>query len=195
MVAIPIQSSSYNGGCGFFIGPHFITAGHVIKNSENPAIFINQKWVNLTNPVFFEDNESDSNGYDLAIFDFEDFHSDLELGDDDIVPGKILRSHSFKRLGEEFVECDVEVNDYKEGNYFGGLSSINLKGGCSGSPVLLGDRVAGMIVKGNNNDMNEPVNQELPLSFCVFLSSSAIKRVLSNIPKSKSVSDSGKNAC
>ena len=178
MTAIPIQSSNYNGGCGFFIGHHFITAGHVIKNSENPAISINQKRVNLTNPVFLEDNESDPNGYDLAIFDFEDFHGDLELGTDEIIPGKILRSHSFRRLGEEFVECDVEVNDYKEGNYFGGLSSTNLKGGCSGSPVLIGNKVVGMIVKGNNNDLDIPVSPNYPLNFCVFLSSKAISKVL-----------------
>lgn len=195
MLVIPINSTNNGEGCGFIIGHYCITAAHVITGSKNPHIIVNQKRINLTNPIFFEDNESDPMGYDLAIYDCGDLNGELDLYDGEITLGQVLHSHSFKELGTQYVECDMEVCAYNEGNYFGGIASINLKAGCSGSPVLLGDRVAGMIVKGNNNDMNEPVNQELPLSFCIFLSSNAIKRVLSNIPKSKIVSDGGKNAC
>lgn len=178
MNVIPIQSSNYIGGCGFFVGHHFITAGHVIKSSVNPAIFLNQKRIYLTNPYFLEDNERDPNGYDLAIYDIEHFRGELELESRDMEYGTILKSQSFRSLGEEFVECDIEVNDYKNGNYFGGLSSINLKSGSSGSPVILGNKVAGMIVKGNNNGLNIPVSPDYPLNFCLFLSSIAINKVL-----------------
>lgn len=195
MAAIPIYSTNNVEGCGFIIGRYCITAGHVITGNENPHIIVNQKRINLINPIFFEDDENDPMGYDLAIYDCGDLHSELDLYDGEITLGQILHSYSFKELGTQYVECDIEVCDYNEGNYFGGIASINLKAGCSGSPVLLGDRVAGMIVKGNNDDMNELVNQELPLSFCIFLSSSAIKRVLSNILKSKIVLDDRKNTC
>lgn len=178
MTVIPIHTSNNEEGCGFFIDHYFLTSGHVITDSENPRIYVNKRWINLTNPIFYEDNRTDPDCYDLAVFDVRDDYSELELFEGDIKPGEILKSISFKDLGEKYVECDVEVNDLREGNYFGGLTDINLKAGCSGSPVLIGNKVVGMMTKGNNNDFDMPMNPDLPLNFCIFLSSKAIKKFL-----------------
>lgn len=178
MTVIPIHTSNYEEGCGFFISRYFITSGHVITDSENPRIFINGTWLNLTNPIFYEDNRVNPHCYDLAVFDVKKEYGDLELFTGEVVSGMVLKSNSFKELGVKYVECEVEVNDYKEGNYFGGLSSINLKSGCSGSPVLIDNKVVGMMTGGNNNDCDIPMNPALPLNFCVFLSADAIRKVL-----------------
>lgn len=145
MSVIPIHTSNFEEGCGFFIGHYFLTSGHVIANSENPHILVNQNRINLVNPIFLEDNKFDPRGYDLAIFDVKEVHGTLELSKGEVKPGEILKSFSYKELGTKYVECDIEVNDYKEGNYFGGYSNINLKEGCSGSPILSGNNVVGMM--------------------------------------------------
>lgn len=177
MVVFPIQALNYQEGCGFFIDHYFVTAGHVITGSVNPRIRINQEWVYLTNPFFFEDSDK-ADGLDLAIFDIKESVGDLELYTGVISEGMLLQSHSFKSGGEEYVECEVIVNNYREGNYFGGLSSVNLKAGCSGSPVLFRNQVVGVMHGGNNADNDDPINSELPLNFCAFLSSSSILEVL-----------------
>ena len=178
MTVLPIHTANNEEGCGFFIGHYFLTSGHVITDSENPRIYVNNRWINLTNPISYEDNRTEPDCYDLAVFDIKTVFGEFELFDGDIKPGEILKSVSFKELGVKYVECDVEVNDFKEGNYFGGLSSINLKAGCSGSPVLIGNKVVGIMTKGNNDDFDMPMNPILPLNFCIFLSSNAIKKVL-----------------
>ena len=178
MSVIPIHTSNFEEGCGFFIGHYFLTSGHVIANSENPHILVNQNRINLVNPIFFEDNKLDPRGYDLAIFDVKEVYGTLELFIGEVEPGEIFKSLSYKELGIKYVECDIEVNDYKEGHYFGVYSNINLKEGCSGSPILSGNKVVGMMTAGNNDGTDNPMIADLPLNFCIFLSSKYINDVL-----------------
>lgn len=178
MIVVPIHTSNYEEGCGFFISHYFITAGHVISDSKNPRIFINETWLNLKNPIFYEDNRENPHCYDLAIFDVKNEYGEVGLFNGEIASGMNLKSYSFKQLGEIYVECDVEVNEYNEGNYFGGLSSIPLKAGCSGSPVLIDNKIIGMITGGNNDGSGIPLSPVLPLNFCVFLSANAIRKKL-----------------
>ena len=174
----PIISENYEEGCGFLMGHYFITSAHVIVTNKNPYIRIHGKKVSLKNPVFYEYSRLDPKGYDLAVFHISEYYGELELYEGIISPGLILSSRSFRKLGEEYIECEVTVNDFKEGNYIGGLSSINLKAGCSGSPVMIGNKVVGVITAGNNDNHDRPLDPKLPVNFCVFLSSTSIKRVL-----------------
>lgn len=175
----PIISENYEEGCGFLMGHYFITSAHVIATSKNPYIRIHGKKVSLMNSVFYEYSRLDPQGYDLAVFYIPEFYGELELYEGTITSGLTLTSQSFRKLGEEYIECEVTVSDFKEGNYFGGLSSINLKAGCSGSPVTIGNKkVVGVMTAGNNDNHDMPLDPKLPVNFCVFLSSSSIKRVL-----------------
>lgn len=173
----PIHCTDYDEGCGFFIGSRFFTSGHVIAQADNPYIEVCGERVYLTNPIYFGDNEIDANDYDLAVFDIPSCFGSFELYEYAIKSGIVLKSLSYKHLGTEFVETDV-VTGEQEGNYISGISKANLKSGSSGSPVLIGNKVVGIMTKGNNNDLDEPFNPELPLNYCVFLSSTAIRNVI-----------------
>ncbi len=174
---LPILCSNYEEGCGFFIGHHFLTSGHVISKCEDPFVEIHGEKIYLNNPSFFQSDEFNANGYDLAIFDIPSYGGNLELFENDIKSGMKLKSLSYKYLGTEFVESEVTTQE-QDGNYFCGISKANLKSGSSGSPVLLGNRVVGIMTKGNNNDLDEPIITTLPLNFCMFLSATAIRNVI-----------------
>ena len=173
-----INSDNYEEGCGFFIDHYFITSGHVITECENPCIKISEEKICLTNPVFYEDNRRDPYGFDLAIFAVPGQNSELGLYEGEITPNLILTSKSFRCLDQEYLECKVTVNDYMECNYFGGRSSVNLKSGSSGSPIVIGNKVAGMMTRGNNDDRDIPMIPNLPLNLCIFLSAKSIRRLL-----------------
>ena len=98
----------------------------------------------------------------------------------DSVPekGDVLKSCSWRMLGEEYVECNAEVNGLKDGNYYAANTDEQLKPGSSGSPVFLNGEVAGILCAGNYKNGNIPCNSELPLNLCVFLSSKVILELL-----------------
>lgn len=101
-------------------------------------------------------------------------------GDTVIESGMKLKSISFKTStsGFDLIECDAFVECYKQENYFGALTNTHLKAGCSGGPAIIGNEVVGILTKGNNNGNNEPCNNMLPINFCLFLSSKAIRRII-----------------
>ena len=177
---LPVDCSNHVEGCGFIINGHFITSGHIIKEGKSPSIRVFGEKINLSNPVFLECDENDSKKYDIAVFPIPRVISGLELHDGKIENGMRLQSISFRKLGKEIVKCEVTVaNDiFNDGNYFGALTSKNLKVGSSGSPVLIGNKVVGIMTKGNNNGVDEPCEPALPINFCIFLSSLAIKEVI-----------------
>lgn len=180
---LSIISDNYNEGCGVMVGDMFITAGHVISECENPRIRWNGKRIALINPIVFHNDENDSEGYDIAVYSVPNANSPLVLSD--VVPekGDVLKSCSWRMLGEEYVECNtVEcntvVNGLKDGNYYASETDEQLKSGSSGSPVFLNGEVVGILCAGNCNDDNTPCNTEWPLSLCVFLSSKVILELL-----------------
>ena len=175
---LSIISDNYNEGCGVMVGDMFITAGHVISNCENPRIRWNGKRIALINPIVFHNDENDSDGYDIAVYSVPNANSPLVLSD--VVPekGDVLKSCSWRMLGEEYVECNTVVNGLKDGNYYASETDEQLKSGSSGSPVFLNGEVVGILCAGNCNDDNTPCNTEWPLSLCVFLSSKEILELL-----------------
>ena len=175
---LSIISDNYNEGCGVMVGDMFITAGHVISECENPRIRWNGKRIALINPIVFRNDENDSDGYDIAVYSVPNANSPLVLSD--VVPekGDVLKSCSWRMLGEEYVECNTVVNGLKDGNYYASETDEQLKSGSSGSPVFLNGEVVGILCAGNCNDDNTPCNTEWPLSLCVFLSSKVILELL-----------------
>lgn len=175
---LSIISDNYNEGCGVMVGDMFITAGHVISKCENPRIRWNGKRIALINPIVFHNDENDSDGYDIAVYSVPNANSPLVLSD--VVPkkGDVLKSCSWRMLGEEYVECNTVVNGLKDGNYYASETDEQLKSGSSGSPVFLNGEVVGILCAGNCNDDNTPCNTEWPLSLCVFLSSKVILELL-----------------
>ena len=176
---LPVDCSNHVEECGFIISDLFITLGHIIKNAENPSIRVFGEKINLSNPVFFDCDENDSKKYDLAVFPIPGAINELELYDGTIENGMGLQSISFRNLREETIKCEETVaNDiFNEDNFFGALTSKNLKEGSSGSPVLIGNKVFDIMTRGNNNGMDEPCEPALPPNFCVFLSTLVIKKV------------------
>lgn len=179
---IAIFSSNYTEGNGFFLKNYFFTSGHVIAQAENPYIVIDNQQIELTNPVFFEANNTDSKSYDIAIFDLNiKGANDWEFFEKEPTQDMILKSISVKAMIDEYVECDFIPNGVIVDNYFAGLSSVNLKEGSSGSPVVLDNKVVGIMTAGNNGGLDSPCNPELPLTYCLFLSSKAIIKLLKGI--------------
>lgn len=175
---LSIISDNYNEGCGVMVGDMFITAGHVISKCESPRIRWNGKRIALINPIVFHNDENDFDGYDIAVYYVPNANSPLVLSD--VVPekGDVLKSCSWRMLGEEYVECNAVVNGLKDGNYYAFEPDEQLKSGSSGSPVFLNGEVVGILCAGNCNDDNTPRNTEWPLSLCVFLSSKVILELL-----------------
>lgn len=182
----PIQNENYVEGCGFLIGEYFITSGHVIEKSEAPFIIIEGKKIQLSEPLFFEANLNDSTSYDLAIFSISTLRNNsLELFEGDIVEGMELTSYSYKRneSGYDLIKCEAIVGSHEEGNYFSALTSMDLRSGSSGSPVLIGNKVVGIMTKGNNDDYDNPINSHLPINLCMFLSFGHIIKSLKVLKK------------
>ena len=160
------------------VGDMFITAGHVINKCVNPSIRWNGKKIPLINPIVFHNDENDSDSYDIAVYSIPNAKSLLVLSD--VVPekGDVLKSCSWRMLGEEYVECNAIVNGLKDGNYYAAETDEQLKSGSSGGPVFLNGEVVGILCAGNCNDDNTPCNTEWPLNLCVFLSSKVILKLL-----------------
>lgn len=175
---LPVLSDNYNEGCGVMVGDTFITAGHVIYKSENPRIIWNGEKIPLINPIVLHNDENDSDGFDIAVYSIPNANSPLFFSD--IVPekGDVLKSCSWRLLGEEYVECNAIVNGLKEGNYYAAETDEQLKSGSSGSPVFQNGEVVGILCAGNCNDDNTSCNTGLPLNLCVFLSSKVILELL-----------------
>lgn len=174
---LSIVSDNYNEGCGVMVGNMFITAGHVISKCENPSIKLNGKNIPLMNPIVLRNDENNSEGYDIAVYSIP-AKSPLVLSD--VIPekGDILKSCSWRMLGEEYVECNAVVNGLKDGNYYAADTDEQLKPGSSGSPVFLNGEIVGILCAGNCNDNNTSCNTEWPLNLCVFLSSKVILELL-----------------
>lgn len=132
----------------------------------------------MINPIVFYNDENNSDSYDIAVYSIPKANSPLVLSD--IVPekGDVLKSCSWRMLGEEYVECNAVVNGLKDGNYYAANTDEQLKPGSSGSPVFLNGEVVGILCAGNYNNDNTPCNTEWPLNLCVFLSSKVILELL-----------------
>lgn len=177
---LPVNSFNYNEGTGFFIGRYFITCGHVIEQSDRPFIHINGNRLFLKDPVFFE-NSGEPDKPDIAIYNIKDYAGQLTLSDTIPDINTSAQLIGYKGLGTDIIDCNVTIGPIKEGLYISGESDDILTPGTSGSPLLNGNNVIGILTKGNNRGNGRQCIESLPLNFCFFLSASAIKGIFDEI--------------
>lgn len=188
----PIKSSDTYGN-GVLVGNYFITAAHVIEEAQKAYVTIEGKRYELTNEsafVFKTDNENRYDGYDIAIFKFDDIEpSPLVLSD--IMPsenieltsicynhtsiGAISKSNfSLSKNVEKWVLVrDVGRIIAQYGNYIECQLNGELKEGNSGCPILYENSVVGIL----NGDKDNKTSSETVL----FLSSQAIISLLKDL--------------
>lgn len=164
-----IQSKNQGEGCGFFLGGFFYTCAHVVEICDNPYIVVDSKKVPLGSPVFLRYDEKNSEGYDIAVFNLPIVESPLAFVGVWPAAGECLDSISWRTVpqGSEFVSCRATVRAEQENNYFFADTDVNLCEGSSGSPLVRGGKVYGMLCAG------EPGG-----SLCAFLSAESILKLL-----------------
>ena len=172
-------------GTGVLVGNLFITAGHVVVGCAGPFIVISgvSYYLSANKRIFIDDNPSKSSeGFDLAIYRLDCIGSPLVLADD--VPNKIinlvsLSSHTvvtrtspgiFGLHQNRVLErINGKVTDYFD-NYFECKMESELCTGRSGSPLLSGNEVVGILYGDKNGkDRSNTV---------LYLSSKAIVELL-----------------
>ena len=71
----PVMNTNYIEGCGFLADNFFITSGHVIKDSENPFIYIRGKRVRLLHPKFYECDSENVDRFDVAVYELPELET------------------------------------------------------------------------------------------------------------------------
>lgn len=161
---LPINDA--NDGTGVLVGNYLITAGHVVKGCATPSVFISGQtyYLKSSNRVFLDDNSSkNSEGYDLAVYDLECVNDSLMLSDDVPSKNEKLLSLSYKtirtkeagvgvgvfstsiKVEKRIEQMTGKVIEYYD-NYFECLMEDCLCEGKSGSPLLLGNKVVGILI-------------------------------------------------
>ncbi len=182
-------------GCGFFINGYFITAGHVIEELVEPYVIIDNVSYALNNHKYLSIG-NDSTEFDIAIYNniLIPESNSFELYESHLEEGANLINHSFvqKQIVEKnspnnghFIYVPITTKATVEcpsiDNYFSFYSTVNLKSGCSGSPLLIDNKVVGIIVAGNNKGDDTRIDESKPINYCVALSTKAILQILSRI--------------
>ena len=167
-------------GNGVLVDNFLITAGHVAKTGIDHKFYFNNKVFKLNDlEEVFISTAKENNEYDLAIYRIPGINSPLTLSP--VMPevNSILTSKSFD-YGKGNITCDATVIDIDGdcGLYYGVETSLSLKSGCSGSPLLFENQVYGIIVTGNNNGLDEKCSPEFHLNTCFVLSSYAMTEIL-----------------
>lgn len=177
---IPFTSGTKEG-IGTFVDDMFITAAHVIESDkitikfENKDIILHRK-DNLIPECDFKDK----NRYDVAVFKVADIKSPFVLAEDLPSIGERLISFShkhivisresekkslFENIPDEKYEKKYSIgtfNNLIEGNYFYCDMSVALEEGRSGSPIVINNKIFGILHGG------------LQDHFCCYLSSKCI---------------------
>lgn len=167
---VPIFNANNTDGIGFFVGHYFFTCGHVVA-AGCPFFFINGKKYLLEKEkaLFLSTLDSEStfeNGLDIAVFPIDSVNSPLEFADKPVEIGAELTSLcAFRRYSEEYGEAwSVERIPgrvtHEMGNFFKCDLSWALHEGSSGSPILLDDKVIGLLC---GNFREDPENRILYL--------------------------------
>lgn len=176
---VPIFNLDNTDGIGFFVGNYFVTAGHVVLTGS-PFIFFKGKqyWLEKEKALLLKTLESEStfeNGLDIAVFYIEAIDSPLEFSNIPVSVGTELTSRcSFRHYSEEFGEAwSIERIpgrvSHEMGNFFKCDLSRTLHEGSSGSPILLDDKVIGILC---GNFPEDPENRIL------YMKASAITHLL-----------------
>lgn len=168
LYVVPIMGQAQQG-CGFFVGNYFITAGHVIEESDsNLSIQYNGKMMildkNKAIKVCYSKELTDSsNCLDYAIFAVEGVDSPLKLAGYKPKLGNILHCITYDTVvtkdeihgiptifanKEQILkkETNAVVREESLGNFFACNTDSILKKGNSGSPLFDSqDKIVGIL--------------------------------------------------
>ena len=153
-------------GCGVLVGDLFVTAGHVIEHAVVAHVYIDHVDYELRkeNAVYYSFDDKailDTNESDIAVFKLEGVSpSPLTLAEELPSIGDDLISVSYLHYAKkninatsifdatieiyEKLTCDAKVTEIS-GNFFACEMEVQLKPGSSGSPVLAGNKVIGIL--------------------------------------------------
>lgn len=159
-------------GCGVLVGDLFVTAGHVIEHAVVARVYIDHVDYELRkeDAVYysFDDKDSlDTNASDVAVFKLEGVTlSPLALAENSPSNDDDLTSISYLHYGKknpnatsvfdatievyEKLVCNAKVIKLSN-NFFVCDMEVQLKPGSSGSPVLDGNKVVGILHGGKDN--------------------------------------------
>lgn len=176
------STKSTDDGCGVLVGHLFITAAHIVEQQPVQWLF-NGKVITLdkADAVLYQYDKT-PDGADVAVFRMADMGSPLVLDTATPKVGTTLDTISYEHRVEPQEGTNIfsrqpkewyELKEGKatitqvEGNFFLCDTSIVLKKGDSGSPVLRDGKVAGILHGGR---LGEPV--------VLFQSAQSIARLL-----------------
>lgn len=157
----PIMDGNDNVGQGFFADGLFITAAHVVKDSPKCYIKIGEKRIRLSeiDPILIGEGDVDSDPYqiDAAVYKLDAPINLLHLSAYKPQVSDLLKSYCVYPKFEwgRWANCLSVENalllegESEEGNYF--YCRCNRDKGSSGSPVLKGTDVVG-IMHGGDKD-------------------------------------------
>ena len=169
----PIYSGGTIVGQGFVADGYFVTAAHVVKDFPECFVVLNGKRFDLAKEgtAFIGDGDIDHDPLmiDAAAYPFDSIDSPLHLSDFVPQKGDVLENYcvhevmDVSSLNPHFnltMEPAVSTGD-DEDNYF--FCHCKRYGGSSGSPLLKGNEVVGVMHGGDDNEL------------CTFLKSTIIK--------------------
>lgn len=165
-------------GQGFIADGYFITASHVLNLDSAAYIVYQGKTISLTKETPIVNscppmengivNLDETSPADVAVFNFKGVSSPLHLSE--YVPSKgeellslcVFDNHGIfsEKSGYVLSEKKGVTMQERTGNYYG--CGINRRSGSSGSPLLIGNDVVGIMQSGHDNDI------------CVCLSAKAV---------------------
>ena len=141
------------GECGiaFTAGGQLYTAGHVISEMDFPRFRYGSKLYEVSSHVFhtYDTQQNGTAGLDVTIYESAQ-ESSLEICAFLPTVGSEVECHTWMRKANGFEYAVVKGTvDEIEGNFFTCImSEVLLREGNSGSPLLIGNKVVGILHAG-----------------------------------------------
>ncbi|MBQ1724802.1 MAG: trypsin-like peptidase domain-containing protein [Muribaculaceae bacterium] len=160
---IPIYSREHSPqswvGTGFLINDHLITAGHVISRYQKYYAWIAGTQVELLPELWIPTllPAADKLGYDVAIYPLPGVESPLRLADEDPAKHEHLDLLCWQRTAEglqQVATTGVVRGECDEDGYFHFATARHITHGSSGSPIMHGDLVYGLVTMGRHQGDN-----------------------------------------
>jgi V8-like Glu-specific endopeptidase len=159
----PIIEGDECVGQGFVADSFFITAAHVVNDYPDSFIEIGDQRIILSKetPIYIGkgDIEKDPKTKDVAIYIFPNTHSFLHLSSRKIANTDYLRSFciafNYDRTTNEYHKdlhiLEATLLEQEEGNYL--YCKCNRYQGSSGSPLVVGNEVVGIMHSGDEKGL------------------------------------------
>ena len=178
----PIYSEREIVGQGFIADGYFITAAHVVKDYPSCYVVLNEKRLEFSKekPLFMGKGDiyHDEKMMDIAVYSYDEIESPLHLSDyypqkEDMFYSLCIQEASIPfsievmapQIPSFVVSQELAIVIGKEdGNYF--YCHCNRFGGSSGSPLLNGNDVVGIMHGGDDNGL------------CAFIKTHVLKSII-----------------